>query len=276
MKKITFKVYKEAIIKQYLIAQKEDASGILSIPTPAQLRDFCSLKCDRGLSVADEEVMKVFFETKAEETLKRSIEQCNIDKFRPIISFLRGEKDTENQTRVAMAAIIVDFKPRPYSAFLNSYKVEDNGLPRTKSLELKNEKEIDQPKKDKKNIRLGYVVLLVLGLFCLGFVIKSFVWPEKQCMQWQGDHYEPIDCQSEVKSMYATAPIIPFDENLVELNKLEVCDTTTFFKAGKAIVWYCKVNGDPEYFDGPGYHPITGNGLKPITEYIIDKYIRHK
>lgn len=96
-------------------------------------------------------------------------------------------------------------------------------------------------------------------------------------MQWQKDHYEPIDCQSEVNSLYASAPIVPFDEDLVELNKLDVCDTTTFYKGGKAIVWYCKMDSETiECFDDPGFHPITGKALRPITGYIIDKYVRQK
>ena len=129
MKKNTFKAYKEAIIKRYDEAQKEDLSGILVTPTPAQLRDFCNMKCDRGLSSADEEVMKVFFETKIDETLKRSIENCNIDKFKPIISFLKGEKDTENQARVGLSAILVDFKPRPFLKFTKNDLEGENDNP---------------------------------------------------------------------------------------------------------------------------------------------------
>ena len=95
-------------------------------------------------------------------------------------------------------------------------------------------------------------------------------------MQWQSNHYEPIDCHEEVNSLFDGTPIIPFDEDINELNKLNVCDTTTFFKAGKAIVWYCKVDGKPEFFDDPGFHPITGGALRPITQYIINKYIKGK
>lgn len=279
MKKITFKVYKEAIIKQYLIAQKEDASGILSIPTPAQLRDFCSLKCDRVLSTSDEEVMKLFFETRADETLKRSIEHCNIDKFRPIISFLKGEKDTENQTRVGVAAIIVDFKPRPYSVFLNVGNINEDVSPSNDSIKTDN---VADEFKSKVSIVKGqnkrwlYLASGILGLFCIAFVVKSYVSPEKQCMQWQKDHYEMVECQCEINNLFASAPVIPFDDDINELNKLAACDTTTFFKGGKAVVWYCKVNGEPDFFDRPGFHPITGKALRPVTNYIINKYVKGK
>ncbi len=183
----------------------------------------------------------------------------------------------------------MDFTPRPFRKFSKrNLEEEDVELEIQKKEMPQDDKKKKEPEKvpvilmfnekAKANTNVltflskkkGIALLAIAGLFFTGYVAKDIMFPEKQCMQWQKDHYEPIDCQSEVKSLYASAPIIPFDEDLVELNKLEVCDTTTFFKADKAIIWYCKVNGYPEYFDSPGYHPITGNGLKPITEYIIN------
>ena len=73
--------------------------------------------------------------------------------------------------------------------------------------------------------------------------------------------------------LYTSAPIIPIDENLKELNKITVSDSTIFFKAGKPKVWYYKVDGVPEFYDGPGFHPLKGKCLKPVTQYIIDKYV---
>ncbi len=95
-------------------------------------------------------------------------------------------------------------------------------------------------------------------------------------MQWQKDHYEPIDCQSNTNGFFSSAPVVPYDEDCIDLQKLEVCDTTTFFIGQKALVWYCKFNGKIEYFDRPGYHPITNKALKPITPYMINKYIKGK
>jgi len=76
-----------------------------------------------------------------------------------------------------------------------------------------------------------------------------------------------------VDSLYSSSPVIPTDEKAMELKKIIVSDTTTFFEGGKAKIWYCKVGSVPEFFDGPGFHPITGKGLRPVTDYIIDKYI---
>ncbi|WP_291130970.1 hypothetical protein [Flavobacterium sp. UBA7682] len=278
MKKITFKVYKEEIIKRFALAKNEDASGILAKPTPALLRNLCSLKCVKGLKPADEELMRVFFETKPDENLKQSIERCNIDKFKPIISFLKGEKDTENPTRVGLAAILVDFEPRPYTLFMGNERIGNE----VESKPHKDEDHIIQgfTLEDSSNKglyrRWQYLLFILLGIFCLGFVVKRIVYPEKQCMQWQNDHYEKIDCQSEINNLYAASPIVPFEKNTATLRKLTVCDTTTFYEGEKAIIWYCKVNGVPEYFDGPGFHPVTEKGLRPVTDYIISKYVRSK
>ena len=279
MKKNTFKSYKEAIIKQYAIAQKEDVSGILSSPTPAQLRDFCILLCDKGLTLADEELMKVFFETKPDESLKRSIERCNIDKFKPVISFLKGEKDTENLTRVGLSAIIVDFEPRPFAKFLGhaSRSNEKESYPKSDLIDKETIQELtikDDPRKGLYR-RWMYLILSIVGVFSVGYVVKDVVLPEKQCMQWQSDHYEMVDCQNNVDGLYSSAPIIPTDLKAIELKKIIVSDTTTFFEGGKAKIWYCKVDGLPEFFDGPGFHPITGKALRPVTDYIIGKYVKN-
>ena len=94
-------------------------------------------------------------------------------------------------------------------------------------------------------------------------------------MQWQKNHYEVVDCTNEnQQGLLKQYDIIPFDENQCKLIKIEVSDTTTFFKNGNSLYWYCKVNGKPEFFNTHGVHPETGKALKPVTEYIINKYIK--
>ncbi|NNT71682.1 hypothetical protein HKT18_05570 [Flavobacterium sp. IMCC34852] len=274
MKKNTFKSYKEAILERYSLAQLEDLSGILATPTPAQLRDFCSMKCDKDLTKADEELMKAFFETKPDESLKHSISRCNIDKFKPIISFLKREKDTENQIRVGLAAIIIDFNPRPYAKYLGMAKdgkVSRTPLPTNQVFTEKENKPTTTLYK-----RVLYLILGFISLLSIGYVLKSFIAPEKQCMQWQKDHYEVMECDSKVNSLYATNSIKPIDEKLLDFKKIEVNNKTLFFEKGKAIVWYCKISDtEIDYFNGSGdgYHPVLNKSLRPITKYIIDKYV---
>ena len=66
--------------------------------------------------------------------------------------------------------------------------------------------------------------------------------------------------------------IIPIDENIMKLNKLDSNEKLNFFKNHKPVVWYCKQDGVVELFNAPGFHPETGKPLKPITKYMIKKY----
>ena len=52
------------------------------------------------------------------------------------------------------------------------------------------------------------------------------------------------------------------------------CDTKFFNDDGSENVWYGKNNnGELEFFTAFGRHPKTGKILKPITNYMIRKYI---
>ena len=89
-------------------------------------------------------------------------------------------------------------------------------------------------------------------------------------MQWTGDYYEKVDCIQEIKSL----DLKPYDEIQFGLKKINVSDTTSFFKLGEPCIWYGKsVDGNYECFNIPGLHPETGKTLKPITQYIVDKYL---
>lgn len=276
MGKITFKDYKKALLAHYDAIKSEDVTGILLHPTPAQIRQLCNMKIDAGLNRVDEEVMRAFFEIKKEDSLKIAIERCNIDKFRPIISFLKREKDTESSLRIELIAVLIDFSPRPYAKF-SDLKNEPSKGEDSSTAEENTTADLPQTnKKQKTNSfkKILYVLLGLIGLSSLGYFVKDKLMPEKQCMQWQSDHYELLDCNSKISSLYNEASILPIDDSVLLLKKVIITDTTTFFKGGKAIVWYCKVDGFPECFNGPGLHPITGNALRPISEYIIVKYFR--
>jgi len=89
-------------------------------------------------------------------------------------------------------------------------------------------------------------------------------------MQWTGDYYEKVDCIQEIKSL----DIKPYDEIQFGLIKINVSDTTSFFKVGEPCIWYGKsFEGNYDCFTAPGLHPETGKTLKPITQYIVDKYL---
>jgi hypothetical protein len=306
MSNITIEDYKKAIRAKYEIAIKEDVSGILSDPTPAQLRDFYLRIFEKGLGSIDEEIMKIFLEAKENFSLKKSIENFNIGKFKPIISFLKGG-NTENRPRIEMAAILVDFYPRPFSKFKSKdgaenvnteelYFLKDQQKEKERvdneeeNLNEENETEISdevfetQPvrlfldfkkelsekviKKNKRN-----VLIVSAGVICL-FLLGYCFLQKKQCMQWSEDHYEEVSCDLEIQGIGTYISVEPLDERVIHLKKIKVSDTTTFFKNGEAIIWYAKVGDRVEFFTTHGRHPENNKPLKPVTQYIIDKYVK--
>lgn len=292
MEKITFNHYKNAIQEHYEIKKKDDVTGILLNPTPAQLRTYCSLTVDKGITSQDEEIFRNFFETKSNESLKKSIDNCNTDKFKTIISFLKDKRDSEISLRVELSAILIDFKPRPYNKYnnlgnltksdnvdstSNSFtEISENGEDKKNLVVLTNESDVganNKKKRLKRKILIGIVSLI--GFSSIGFTVKNTLFKNKECIQWQKNHYEVVDCTNKnQQSLIKQYDIIPFDENQSKLIKIEVSDTTTFFKNEKSLYWYCKVNGKPEFFNTHGIHPESGKALRPVTQYIVDKYVK--
>ncbi|MFV5699802.1 hypothetical protein ACM55H_15670 [Flavobacterium sp. ZT3R17] len=289
MNKITFEQYKSAIKVKYEEKKIEDVSGILLNPTPAQLRNLCLMIFDNLLSKSDENIFKLFFNVKEEGSLRKSMENSDIARFRPIISFLKGEKDSDNSTRIELAAILIDFNPRPYNKYLLNVKINEIGNVEVPSLMEKDEAGDENLPLDKwvekefelKNIgrfkkRKVIIFTVFLSLFFMGYTVKNIIFPEKECMMWDGNHYEAIDCKNEKLGIGNISSVVVLNENLLSFKKIEVNTNTVFFKKGKPIVWYGKsFDGSYEYFNQPGLHPETEKTLKPISQYIIKKYI-HK
>lgn len=96
--------------------------------------------------------------------------------------------------------------------------------------------------------------------------------PKKECMQWNTNHFEIVDCSS--KSNEPLDARIPINDARLGLKKLEAHSIKTYFENGRPVVWYAKNDGKIELFNQPGLHPTTGKTLKPITPYIINKYLK--
>lgn len=272
----TFKEYKNAIRRHYEIVKAEIFSGVLTNPSPAQIRTLCIAICDKDLSRKDEETFRLFFETKEGESIKKAIHNFNIDKFKPIIFFLKGDTDTENSIRVEMAAIICGFDPRPYGHF------SKNGIVELENKKVFKEEKVDKPNEvekksdgvEKKTMKKVGVGVLGFGVLLFsGYGIKQTVFPEKQCMIWKDNHYERIDCQDGKFGLFHEI-VKPYNEEEFQLKKLEVCDTTTFFKNGKAVVWYSKKDGQVTFFNRGGVNPENDANLKAITLYMKNKYVQ--
>jgi hypothetical protein len=313
MTNFTIVDYKTAIRTQYKTAIERDVSGILSDPTPAQLRDFYLRLFEKGLSEIDEEILKLFLEAKENSSLKKTLENCNIGKLKPIINFLEGG-NTENRARIEMAAILVDFRHRPFGRFkkhhdegdaafidnlrdtrffnpqisgdlIDEVKIEnltdseeifDTKDPETilsEEPETIQDEEPEPTDNEQKNRILRYLGIAAIILVGLG-LITYFNLSKKECIQWSGNHYEEVSCDLKIQGIGTFNSPEPYDERIINLRRIKVSDTTTFFRNEKAIIWYAKVGDSIQFFNTHGMHPETGRALKPITSYIINKYVR--
>ena len=285
MSTITFEEYKEGIKAQFQAIKRVGiyGSGDLSNVTPAQLRDLCLRKAENQLSPKDEMVFRYFFNAKEGEKLTRAIENYGIGKLKSVISFLKGEKNSENRNRIELVAILVDFTPRPfYSYFSNEgkeLKIEEEPLQ-----DMKGKKEdevlslVSEVGNEIKTLPVKSIlnrhkkVLTKVALLCsLGIGVVTLL-PKKECMQWNTNHYEVVDCSTESSGFLD--PRIPINKDRLDLKKLDPKTIKNYFENGQPRVWYAKIDDKIELFNQPGLHPTTGKTLKPITRYIINKYLK--
>lgn len=278
----TYDKYSAAIKARYEEVKVGVYSSYLLQPTPAQLRNLCVLLLDQGVNKADERIFTLFFQVKEGENLRRSIENFDVDKFKAIKNFLLGKNAKTNSNSLNLIAVLVNFQPRPYSKFIQqgitevSEPFEGIAIQEEENKEvLRQEYILDdgmlhQKSAKAKKIAIG---LGVVGLMLGSYGIKKEYFPNKKCMQWNNDHYEEVVCEGSKIGFTEENPIIQKQESLIDFKKIEVYDTTTFFKNKQPQVWYCKQDGKCEYFNAPGLHPESGKTLKPISKYIIKKYI---
>lgn len=275
-KKDTLLDYKSAIRQKFEVEKRGDFASFLLNPSRALLRQLCVQRFKNNPSKEDLKTFALFFGFEFEPTALQKL-KAQTDKLRPIETFLKGETDLSLVEGINLAAILVDFQPRPYLKFgkINTDFEENSTVVICD--------EIDESKKSaekKKDIflnfknKIGKGVVLVFGLFSVGYTVKEIGFPTKKCMQWQENQYKEIAC--DTKGIVNFSAIIPIEEHQFELKKIHVDSATIFFKGTKPLVFYCKVNGKLEFFNQLGTHPETGQVLKPISTYIINKYVKNK
>lgn len=280
MKQTNLEAYIKALKKQYHLEKEGMYSEYLEQPSRANLRKLCVERFKSNARQEDLVTFKIFFgfDFNGESLNKLKAET---DRFRAIENFIIGKTETNDLKSLNLIAILLDFNPRPFQKFakqdhsqvtvLNNTNLEDTSdevVPSSAAITYR---------KSKKTRNITIIVLAILSLFTAGYTAKDLIYPNKECMQWQINHYQLIDCTTESNNTKYDAPIIPIDKYNAELNKIKVTESTTFFKNGKAVVWYCKMKPkELEYFDQAGFHPISNKPLKPITKYMINKYIKKK
>jgi hypothetical protein len=144
-----------------------------------------------------------------------------------------------------------------YQTFLNS---------------IKNNKEQTILEKAKNFISGNRAILGISTLLLIAFVIYYYT-TRQRWMIWEKNQYIEV----EVDAIKYDVRLLKFykSERIKDFKKIDPKCAYTFFNAdGSVRLWYGKnKNKVLEYFTGLGLHPETGKTLKPITQYMINKYI---
>lgn len=176
------------------------------------------------------------------------------------------ENDIEIKQQKVLQGLCVYLEYENYVDFVNSNSKQKEEVIKAKK-HLKKERNLANGMPMK--VKIGIGALLALG------VILFFVLSPNQpaVMKWEVDHYEKARFSAEgiqngTLKLYKEDRIKNFKQ--VDTD----CNTVFFNPNGSVKIWYGKnSNGELEFFTDIGLHPNTGKTLKPITKYIIDKYI---
>jgi hypothetical protein len=293
----TISNYKKAIKEKYELEKNGDNYLYLVQPSQANLRKLCWQKFENNTNQSDLIVFNGFFGFPF-DLANKNLFKTKTDRFRPIGSFFRGETETPTDDIIELAAILVDFQPRPFTKFRvkssdligivnteEENKTHESVILNREEASKQNQfkKEVSKPSILFLNFKRSFsqsffkhskVILVLVCFLVLGFTISYFLFPKKQCMQWNYDHYEEVSCDNDLQGFKAANVIELLDENVLNLRKIKVSDTTVFFKNGAALIWYAKTKEGIDFFNTHGRHPENYHALKPVTPYIIKKYIK--
>lgn len=288
MTKNTQEEYKKKIREKFETEKYGTHADIFLNPSRAKLRKLCFELFKDNTNADDLKIFESFFRFKFSLDCGKKLKE-ETDKFRPIENFLKGETEPADFETVNMAAILVDFQPRPFLKFSKKENLDTfiniiEGNPIASSNDKTNKSPenfsaINYPQnhsgatnKKINNKKITLLFLTLATVLGLGFSVKQIFFPKKQCMEWQKDHYVVIDCASETKGLVK----IPYDKSLIDFRRVWPCDTTTFLKDGKAVLWYCKSGDEIELYNKPGFDPVFEKPLKAITPYMVKTHFAVK
>jgi hypothetical protein len=115
--------------------------------------------------------------------------------------------------------------------------------------------------------------VISVGILCifplLFFIYKYNTAATGDCIIWNTNLFEESSCAAK-NAINNRRYNIAIDK----FKKIEVTNETSFFSYGRPIIWYGKSEiGEISFFTHRGIHPETLKELKPITRYIINKYV---
>jgi hypothetical protein len=278
-----FEDYREKVFEAYRNKKESNLLSLnLALPTPAKLRDECLKVYAERFLKKDEKALRLFFDVPTEgNDYGKSIKNVDIDNFKPLINFLKGKTSQTDDKNIELLAWLINYSQRPYLAGnlnYNNPEKEDavNKIDDVSARDIKavsNRVDIHDIEQTKRGIsKPVYLLLLLLLATFGGYIITKLFTP--QCMYWDGQAYQAINCNS--KNPINEEIIAINQQKLNHLKKIAKPDTITMKAIGH--VWYIKINVDSvEFYTSHGDYPLdTQKPLKPLTKYILQKYIVKK
>lgn len=305
-----FPDYKNLIVSNY---KKQLAQHMLPLalvkPSPGKLRDECLKICEERFDSRDLKTLREFFGVvKTKEDCIRAIERLELDKFKPLINFLKGETEDPNERNIELLAWLIDFQHRPYELGRKYGSMEEGGKEAGDGKQETKEKGgMEERRREDRPLehasaalslastaplepvglvprkKTGLLKWLIPGVIAVvavtGFsimkfsdkppAVQTFVNTTTPCMYWTSEQYKAVPCDARA----GASTVIAMDTfQLRNFKRVTRMDTITLKSTGK--LWYLKRNKTLEIFTAPGNHPEELNKqLKPLSAYLIKKYI---
>jgi hypothetical protein len=300
-----FEEYKKDLLKFYRIRKENHRLSVnLEEPGREKLRKECLDVFKRKNTPRDKDFIRsVFDPTDEYEDQVRSIEKFNLDRFRPLINFLKEEvKIIRDDKLIKLLAWLLDFptygdwrelSEEGLKLIFDNAATGNNSTPPiiifppdepplppdnppTTPPPLEN---ISFPRFSPRQIIIACTLLL--SICSISFMIwermvTSIRMPkaDEKFMYWDGDHYEPVKAGEQEPGV----TIIPLDlKKLNQQRKINLPDTMTKYSLGK--VWYKGRGKGHEFFTDSGiYPPDTSRRLLPLSSTILryssyDRYL---
>jgi hypothetical protein len=128
----------------------------------------------------------------------------------------------------------------------------------------------DITKKPSRSIRLTISISIIF----LSIVAITWIVSQKETwMAWDGTHY--VEMPFDAKGVQEGRLKVYKEDRILYFKRIDPdCSTEFFAGDGGVRLWYGKnKEGKLQYFTDLGLHPETGKTLKPITGYMIRKYV---
>lgn len=122
---------------------------------------------------------------------------------------------------------------------------------------------------DRKKIIVTMILLIIV---IVAVLIYNYV-NRQRYMVWNEDHY--IEVNLDVNKYNLNQLKFYKEDRINDFKKVSPnCEYAFFNKDGTVKIWYGKnKQKELEFFTALGLHPETGKTLKPITKYMINKYL---